>query len=126
MQDQYALRFIQNKLGGSIKLRSGAKTLRYRLHKLSVIVLIKGILCIKTLFPNILHNKHGLFSGFFDSDGTITLSLKGEYKIPQLTISVIHKLLIDVIYLEDQFIITDLKMDIINGLSKKNDILNIV
>jgi hypothetical protein len=28
LQDEYALRFIQNKLGGSIKLRSGAKALR--------------------------------------------------------------------------------------------------
>jgi heme/copper-type cytochrome/quinol oxidase subunit 1 len=32
LEDEYALRFIQNKLGGSIKLRSGAKALRYRLH----------------------------------------------------------------------------------------------
>ena len=44
LQDQYALKFIQNKLGGSIKLRSGAKALRYRLHnKESMINLISRI-----------------------------------------------------------------------------------
>lgn len=32
LEDLYALRYIQNKLGGSIKLRSGAKAYRYRLH----------------------------------------------------------------------------------------------
>ena len=123
LQDEYALRFIQNKLGGSIKLRSGAKALRYHLHnKLGMFDLINringnirhsfrfkqlshicSVLSIKTLAPNILHNKHGWFSGFFDSDGTITLSLKGEYKIPQLTIGVTNKLLIDVIYFQQIF-----------------------
>jgi hypothetical protein len=32
LQDEYCLRYIQNKLGGSIKLRNGMKALRYRLH----------------------------------------------------------------------------------------------
>lgn len=151
LQDEYALRFIQNKLGGSIKLRSGAKALRYRLHnKPGMIDLINRIngnirhssrfkqlshicsaLSIKTLAPNTLHNKHGWFSGFFDADGTITLSLKGEYKIPQLTISVTNRLLIDVIHFQQIFggsVYYDRSQ---NGyykwsIQKKNDILKIV
>lgn len=72
----------------------------YRFKQLSHIC---SALCIKTLPPNILHNKHRWFLGFFDSNGTITLYLKGEYKIPQLTISVTNKLLIDVIHFHPIF-----------------------
>jgi hypothetical protein len=32
LEDQYALAIIKQKLGGSIKLRSGVKAVRYRLH----------------------------------------------------------------------------------------------
>lgn len=32
VQDQHALAIIKQKLAGSIKLRSGGKALRYRLH----------------------------------------------------------------------------------------------
>ncbi|RYE16101.1 MAG: hypothetical protein EOP34_00320 [Rickettsiales bacterium] len=32
LQDEHALAIIKQKLGGSIKLRSGVKALRYRLH----------------------------------------------------------------------------------------------
>jgi hypothetical protein len=123
LEDEYALNLIKNKLGGSIKLRSGAKALRYRLHnKQGIISLINRIngnvrhntrlkqlnyicsaLNISILSPNKLHKKHGWFSGFFDSVGTITFSLKGEYNIPQLTISVSNKLLADVIHFKETF-----------------------
>lgn len=43
------------------------------------------------------------FPVFFDADGTITFSLKGNNLIPQLTISVTNKLLIDVSYFKDIF-----------------------
>jgi len=79
LEDEYALRFIQNKLGGSIKLRSGAKALRYRLHNkpgiFNLITRLNGnirhssrlkqlnqvcsVLNIKMLIPNTLHDKHG-------------------------------------------------------------------
>ena len=121
--DEYALKFIQNKLGGSIKVRSGVKALRYRLHNkegmINLINRINGnirhtsrfkqlnhictILNIELLSPNALSNNHGWFSGFFDSDGTITYSLKGIHKIPHLTISVTNKLLVDVIYFKQIF-----------------------
>ena len=123
LEDEHALRIIQNKLGGSIKIRSGAKALRYRLHnKYSMINLINRIngnirhtsklkqlnhictiLDIELIKSNVLHNKHGWFSGFFDADGTITFSIKGEYQIPQLTISVTNKLLVDVIHFQQIF-----------------------
>lgn len=96
LSDEYVLRYIQNKLGGSIKLRSGAKAVRYRLHnKVGMINLINRIngkirhtsrlkqlnlVCIilglDFLLPDKLHIKHGWFAGFFDADGTITFSLK--------------------------------------------------
>jgi ubiquinol-cytochrome c reductase cytochrome b subunit len=123
LNDEYALRYIQNKLGGSVKLRSGAKALRYRLHnKEGIIILINRIngkirhsarlkqlnlLCtklgIQLIIPDKLHYGHGWFSGFFDADGTITMSCKGKYSVPQLTISVTNKLLTDVIYYKDVF-----------------------
>ena len=121
LSDEYVLRYIQNKLGGSIKLRSGAKAVRYRLHnKVAMINLINRIngkirhtsrlkqlnlVCIilgfDFLLPDKLHIKHGWFAGFFDADGTITFSLKGKDLNPQLTISVTNKLLIDVSYFKD-------------------------
>ena len=123
LNDEYTLRYVQNKLGGSVKLRSGAKALRYRLHnKEGVIDLINRIngkirhsarlkqlnlLCtklnIQLIFPDKLHYGHGWFSGFFDADGTITISCKGIYSVPQLTISVTNKLLADVIHFKDVF-----------------------
>jgi intein/homing endonuclease len=53
--------------------------------------------------PDELHCKHGWFAGFFDADGTITLSLKGVNRNPQLTISATNKLLIDVSYFKEIF-----------------------
>ena len=123
LYDEYALRYIQNKLGGSIKLRSGVKAIRYRLHnkerminlvnringkirhtsRLKQLNLLCSILDIKFKMPDILHSTHGWFSGFFDADGTITFSLKGKYLSPQLTISVCNKLLIDISYFKDIF-----------------------
>lgn len=123
LSDEYALRFIQNKLGGSIKLRSGVKAVRYRLHnkkgmielinringkirhtsRLKQLNLLCTILNIDFIIPDKLHDKHGWFSGFFDADGTITFSLKGKSLSPQLTISVCNKLLIDVSYFKEIF-----------------------
>jgi hypothetical protein len=123
LSDEYALRCIQNKLGGSIKLRSGVKAVRYRLHnkdgmiklinringkirhttRLKQLNLLCTILDMEFLIPDKLHDKHGWFSGFFDADGTITFSLKGKNLNPQLTISVCNKLLIDVSYFKEIF-----------------------
>jgi ubiquinol-cytochrome c reductase cytochrome b subunit len=115
LEDGHALAIIKQKIGGSIKLRSGVKALRYRLHnKKGMIELINRIngnirhtsrikqlesiclnLGINIKYPRAITIKNGWFSGFFDADGTITYSMKNSY--PQLTISVTNKLLIDVI-----------------------------
>lgn len=109
IEDEHALLKIKQKLGGSVKVRAGMNAIRYRLHnKLGMIDLITRVnghirnpvrlkqlklicdkLNITLLGPCPLDLSNGWFSGFFDADGTITLSLKNGY--PQLTISVSNK-----------------------------------
>ena len=121
LQDEHALAIIKQKLGGSIKLRSGVKALRYRLHnKKGMTELINRIngkirhtsrvkqlesictnLNIIIIYPKTINENHGWFSGFFDADGTITYSIKNNY--PQLTISVTNKLQVDVIVFKNIF-----------------------
>lgn len=115
IQDEHALAIIKQKLAGSIKLRSGVKALRFRLHdKKGMVELINRIngnirhtsrikqleyiclnLNIDIMYPSVITKDNGWFSGFFDADGTITYSMKNNY--PQLTISVSNKLRVDVI-----------------------------
>lgn len=121
LQDEHALAIIKQKLGGSLKLRSGVKAIRYRLHnKKGMIELVNRIngkvrhssrikqlesicscLRIGILYPTAITKDNGWFAGFFDADGTITYSIKKNY--PQLTISVTNKLLIDVVAFKDVF-----------------------
>jgi Cytochrome C and Quinol oxidase polypeptide I/LAGLIDADG endonuclease len=119
--DEHCLRYIQNKLGGSIKLRSGVKAFRWRLHnKQGMITLIHCInghirhssrilqlhrvcqqLNITPLAPSLITKENAWFTGFFDADGTITYSIKSG--APQLTISVTNKILADVEYYKEAF-----------------------
>ena len=121
LEDEHALAIIKQNLAGSIKLRSGVKALRYRLHnKKGMIELIKRIngkirhtsrikqlelVCYKLeigiRYPSNLTVNNGWFSGFFDADGTITYSIKNNY--PQMTISVTNKLLVHVITFKNIF-----------------------
>lgn len=114
LQDEHALFIIKQKLGGSIKLRSGVKALRYRLHNnkgmVELINRINGnirhtsrlkqlekvclLLNIPIIYPKTITKDNGWFAGFFDADGTITYSIKNDN--PQLSISVTNRLLIDV------------------------------
>ncbi|CAO3588777.1 unnamed protein product [Absidia cylindrospora] len=100
--DLRCLCYIQDKLGGSIKMRSGAKAYRYRLHnKQGMTNLINCInghirhtsrlqqlhrvcqqLEIPVNFPTNLNKNSSWFAGFFDADGTITMSMKNNR--PQL------------------------------------------
>lgn len=118
LKDEHALQQIKQKLGGSVKLRAGSKSVRYRLHhKKGIIDLIYRInghirnsvrveqlkkLCnqynIEFIKASLLTSEsidNGWFAGFFDADGTITFSIKNN--VPQLTISVTNKKEIDVI-----------------------------
>lgn len=114
LKDEKALNIIKQKFGGSIKLRSGVKAVRYRLHnKEGMIKLINAIngnirnskrlpqlhnvchiLNIPILEPINLTYNNAWFTGFFDADGTINFYFKNN--IPQLTISVTNKYLQDI------------------------------
>lgn len=115
IEDKACLVYIQNKLkGGSIKLRSGSKSYRYRLHNkqgmIDLINIINGhihntnrlsqlhrvcqVLDIATILPLKLTRDSNWFAGLFDADGTITYSIKNN--IPQLSIRVASKLLVNI------------------------------
>lgn len=107
IRDEHALQIIKNVYGGSIKLRSGANALRYRLHhKAGLLKLINDInglirnsnrlvqlekIChkydLRLIYPDKLTYDSGWFSGFFDSDGTVTINKTNT----QLSISVSQK-----------------------------------
>lgn len=114
LADEKALLQIKQRFGGSVKLRSGVKAVRYRLnHRKGMIELLKAIngkirntkrlpqlhkvcnvLNIEVLHPQPLNRESNWFMGFFDADGSITYSLKKG--IPQLTVDVTNKELVDV------------------------------
>jgi hypothetical protein len=107
IRDEHARQTIKNIYGGSIKLRSGANALRYRLHHksglLSLIYDVNGHIrnsnrliqlkkiCEKynlsLIYPDKLIYNNGWLAGFFDSDGTVTINKTNN----QLTISVSQK-----------------------------------
>jgi LAGLIDADG endonuclease len=94
IRDEHALQIIKNVYGGSIKLRSGANALRYRLHhKSGLLKLINDVnghirnshrlvqlnkICLKydlnLIYPEKLIFENGWLSGFFDADGTVTIN----------------------------------------------------
>lgn len=108
LQDEHTLQIIKNRYGGSIKLRSGVKAVRYRLHhKEGLLQLISDIngfirhsnrliqlnsLCVhyglQLIHPEPLHSFfNGWLSGFFDADGTVTLNSSNH----QFTLSISQK-----------------------------------
>lgn len=127
LKDEKILRQIQNKFGGSIKLRSGVKTIRYRLNnKEGIIKLINAVngnirnskrlvqfnkvcslLNINFKEPIKLNNNNAWFIGFFDAKGTINYYYKDNNNklkiIPQLTINVTNKYLYDIEYYKNVF-----------------------
>lgn len=94
IRDERALQIVKNVYGGSIKLRSNAKALRYRLHhKEGLLKLINDVngeirnsyrliqlnkICLKyeisIIYPHKLTYENGWFSGFFDADGSVTIN----------------------------------------------------
>ena len=107
IRDEHALHTIKNMYGGSIKLRLGSNSIRYRLHhKLGLLALINNVnghirnpnrliqlnkICEKydltLIYPENLTHNNGWLSGFFDADGTITINKTNN----QLSISVSQK-----------------------------------
>lgn len=110
LRDERVLQVIKNVYGGSIKLRSNANALRYRLHhKEGLLRLIKDVngeirnpnrlvqlskLCRKydiflTLQPEEIRYNNGWLSGVFEGAGE--LSIKSANTPPQLVVSVTLK-----------------------------------
>ena len=107
IRDEHALQLIKNVYGGSIKLRSGAKALRYRLHhKSGFLNLVNDInghirnsnrlvqlnkICYKyeldLIYPELLTYDNGWLSGFFDADGTVSINSNNT----QLSITISQK-----------------------------------
>jgi hypothetical protein len=124
LKDEHALQQIKQKLGGSVKVRAGSNSVRYRLHnKKGILDLISRIngnirnsvrveqlkkICnqynIEFIEPSRITSEsihNGWFAGFFDADGTITFSM--ESNVPQLTISVTNKKEKDVLFFKKVF-----------------------
>lgn len=107
IRDEHALQILKNVYGGSIKLRSGANALRYRLHhKSGLLKLINDVnghirnsnrllqlnkICdkynITLIHPYKLTYNNGWLAGFFDADGTVNINSS----INQLSISASQK-----------------------------------
>lgn len=118
-RDLPLLMFIKNKLGGSVKLRSGANAYRYRLHHnqamVPLIYSLNGLIrhssrlkqfhriCTKLNIelkdPEPLTLNSYWFSGFFDADGTIVLNKTNN----QLSVRVTNKLQQDVVNFKETF-----------------------
>jgi len=109
IEDEHALMQIKQKLGGSVKSRSGVKALRYKLHNragmIDLITRINGhirnsarlpqleLVCYNLNIPMIqpmeITKSNGWWAGYFDADGTVTYSMKNGH--PELTISASNK-----------------------------------
>jgi len=107
IRDEHALQIVKNVYGGSIKLRSNANALRYRLHhKSGLLKLINHVnghirnsnrliqlnkICDKyeliLIYPDKLNYDNSWLAGFFDADGTVTINKVNT----QLSISVSQK-----------------------------------
>jgi hypothetical protein len=146
IRDEHALQIIKNVYGGSIKLRSGARALRYRLHnKSDLLQLINDVngqirnsnrlvqlnkICHKyelnLIHPEKLCADNGWLSGFFDADGTVTINKSNT----QLSISISQKTSESLNYLVDLYggnIYIDRKSQSFKWyLTKREDILNLI
>ena len=114
LEDEKLLRVIQNKIGGSVKTRSGVKAIRIRFQNkklmISLIQRVNGfiynsvripqlarvcdILNIAVILPNYENIPLPWFMGFFDADGTVNFYPHFKNHIHyrnQLTISVGNK-----------------------------------
>lgn len=147
INDEHVLNQIKNKLGGSIKLRSGIKAIRYRLHnkkgmlnlldringnihntiRLEQLKKICSIYNIPVIKPILLTINNGWFSGMFDSNGCISLNIDNS----SINISVSQKYKENIIHFQKIFnnYITYNKQgygSYIWYMTKKSEILNML
>ena len=148
IRDEHALQIVKNVYGGSIKLRSNAKALRYRLHhKEGLLCLINDVnghirnpnrlvqlnnICIKynisLIWPDKLTHGNGWFSGFFDADGFISINKSNNWQLSITTSQKTSELLTPLVDLYGGYVYID------NGSSesfkwyvtKKQDVLKLI
>ena len=107
IRDEHALYIIKNVYGGSVKLVTGNRALRYCLrHKEGFLALVKDVngeirnsvrlmqlnkICLKyditLIYPDKLIYENGWLSGFFDADGSLILNKSND----QLSITLTQK-----------------------------------
>lgn len=100
-RDERALQAVKNVYGGSIKLRSNANAMRYRLHHreglVNLILDVNGLIrnpvrliqlnniCIKydipLIYPDKLNLTNGWFAGFWDADGSISINESSDWQL---------------------------------------------
>lgn len=147
IRDEHALQIVKNAYGGSIKIRSGANALRYRLHhKSGLLKLINDVngyirnsnrlvqlnkLChkyeISLIYPQKLTFDSGWLSGFFDADGTVTINSTNtqlSIALSQKTSELLQPLL--EIYGGNIYIDRGSSQSFKWYITKKEDILNLI
>lgn len=146
IRDSFCLQKIKNVFGGSLKMRSGTKAVRYRLHDkkglLSLLNYVNGNIRISkrilqyTAILNLynisyieakpLFFNNGWLAGFFDADGTITINSVNN----QLAIAISQKerYILDIIALiyKGNVYIDRASNTFKWYISKKEDILNLL
>ena len=146
IRDTPCLKKIQNVFGGSLKMRSGTKAVRYRLHDkkglLSLLCYVNGnirlskrilqynnilnLYKINYIEAKVLNYANGWLSGFFDSDGTITINSNNL----QLAISISQKerYILDIIVsVYKGYVYIDRNSNTFKWyITKKEDILNLL
>lgn len=147
IRDERALQAVKNIYGGSIKLRSNGKALRYRLHhKKGLLALINGVkgqirnpnrilqlgrICklynLKLILPQKLTFDNGWFSGFFDGDGTVTIN-KTNWQLSITAGQKSSELLDPLVDLYGGYVYIDRGGDTSFKwyLTKKEDVLNLI
>jgi ubiquinol-cytochrome c reductase cytochrome b subunit len=123
LKDEPMLLYIKNRLGGSVKLRSGCRAVRWRLqYKLGMMNLVNivngfirnskrtiqlqrvcEILNIVYKEPLALKHNSAWYAGFFDAEGTLTYSIKGVNKQLQCRISATNCAEKDIIMFQERF-----------------------
>lgn len=119
IEDLKMLLIIKNQFGGSIKIRSGSNSYRYRLHNTKGVTVflnyinghihnnirieqftkackILNIIPISPIIPTINSN---YFGGLFDSDGTISINNNTFL----LTINISNRYICNLIFLKEVF-----------------------
>ncbi len=146
IRDSLCLYKIKNIFGGSIKIRSGSNSIRYRLHHkeglLNLINSVNGHIRnsnrmlqltkitiyynINFIYPQPLIKNNGWFAGFFDADGTIIINkinMQLSISINQKTVQLLEPL---VILFNGHIYIDRSSNNFKFYITKQEDILNLI